>query len=335
MQVPPLISIVMPVKNAGAYLSDCLQSIIDQTEPHWELLAVNDHSTDNSFSILKEWANKDDRIEVYNNHGNGIIDALNLAYAKSKGSFISRMDADDKMAPDKMMLMKEALANYGQGHVAVGLVEYFSSGKLGNGYIKYANWLNTLTQQTNNFIDVYKECVIPSPCWMMYKTDFDICNGFNSNRYPEDYDLCFRMYAQQMKIAAVPKILHYWRDYPNRTSRTDEKYADNRFLDLKLHYFLKLDHQPTKSLCLWGAGDKGKYLSKKLIALSIDFTWLCNNPKKMGQNIYGKTLISWKEAPTNQVQYIIAVAQKNASIEIETHLKKHHLKKGESYYFFC
>lgn len=325
----------MPVKNAATYLKDCLHSICRQTEQHWQLIAVNDHSTDNSLTILKEWTKKDNRIEVYDNQGEGIIDALRFAYTKSKGNLISRMDADDKMVPEKIAELKKALIDNGSGHVAVGLVEYFSSGNLGNGYIRYANWLNELTQQANNFNDIYKECVIPSPCWMMYKTDFDACGAFNSNIYPEDYDLCFRMYAQHLKIAAVPKIIHYWRDYPNRTSRTDEKYADNRFLDLKLQYFLRLDHQPKQTLCLWGAGDKGKYLSKKLIELNIDFTWVCNNPKKMGQNIYGKTLIGWQAAPINQVQYIIAVAQKNAVVEIETYLQEQQLSKGESYYFFC
>lgn len=325
----------MPVKNAATYLKDCLHSICRQTEQHWQLIAVNDHSTDNSLTILKEWTKKDNRIEVYDNQGEGIIDALRFAYTKSKGNLISRMDADDKMVPEKIAELKKALIDNGSGHVAVGLVEYFSSGNLGNGYIRYANWLNELTQQANNFNDIYKECVIPSPCWMMYKTDFDACGAFNSNIYPEDYDLCFRMYAQHLKIAAVPKIIHYWRDYPNRTSRTDEKYADNRFLDLKLQYFLRLDHQPKQTLCLWGAGDKGKYLSKKLIELNIDFTWVCNNPKKMGQNIYGKTLIGWQAAPINQVQYIIAVAQKNAAVEIETYLQEQQLSKGESYYFFC
>jgi len=325
----------MPVKNAESYLPACLQSICAQTEQHWQLIAVNDHSTDNSLSILKEWTKKDTRIEVYNNRGKGIIEALRLAYTKSKGNLITRMDADDKVANGKIAALKNALLKHGTGHVAVGLVKYFSAEKLGNGYIKYTTWLNKLTQEASNFVDVYKECVIPSPCWMLYKTDLDACGSFNTNIYPEDYDLCFRMYAQDLNIAPVPEILHYWRDYPNRTSRTDNNYADNRFLNLKLQYFLQLDYQPMQTLCLWGAGDKGKFLSKKLIDRNIRFTWLCNNPKKMGHTIYGKTLIGLKDAPLNKVQYIIAVAQKNAAEEIESFLHALNLVKGKGYYFFC
>jgi len=330
-----LISILMPVKNAEPYLQDCLQSICAQTEQYWQLVAVNDHSTDNSLLILNEWAKKDSRIEVYNNPGKGIIEALRMAYTKSKGNLISRMDADDKMAAGKIAALKNALLKHGAGYVAVGLVKYFSADTLGNGYVKYADWLNALTQQANNFTDIYKECVIPSPCWMLYKKDLELCGAFEADVYPEDYDLCFRMYAQNLKVAAVAEILHYWRDYPNRTSRTNDNYADNRFLDLKLYYFLKLDYQPNQTLCLWGAGDKGKYLAKKLNEQNLDFTWLCNNPKKTGHTIYGKTLIGLKDAPANDAQYIIAVAQKNAAKEIEHFLQAKDLVKGKGYYFFC
>lgn len=325
----------MPVKNAGAYLVACINSIIKQTEGNWQLVAINDHSTDDSLAYLLEHAKKDKRIEVYNNAGNGIIDALRLAYAKSKGDLITRMDADDIMAADKLTLLKQALLNNGAGYVAVGAVEYFSEKTLGNGYLKYANWLNELTQHHQNFSELYKECVVPSPCWMVYKTDLDACGAFDADVYPEDYDLCFRFYAQKLRIVGMSKVIHYWRDYPNRTSRTDEKYADNRFLDLKLHYFLKLDYRHTQNLTLWGAGDKGKYLARQLLELNVDFKWLCNNSKKIGHCIYGKIIVGLEDADISQAQYIIAVAQKNANNEIVDFMDVHYFKKGEDYFFFC
>jgi len=56
-----------------------------------------------------------------------------------------------------------------------------------------------LTAKGNNFQEIYKECVIPSPCWMIYRTDMDKCQAFLPNRYPEDYDLCFRFYENGMR----------------------------------------------------------------------------------------------------------------------------------------
>ena len=66
----------MPVKNTSLFLPECIHSIINQTEENWELIAVNDHSTDNSKEILTSFANQDERIKIWDNTGNGIIDAL-------------------------------------------------------------------------------------------------------------------------------------------------------------------------------------------------------------------------------------------------------------------
>ena len=102
----PLISILMPVKNAGLFLDECLNSILEQSYSKWELIAVNDNSTDNSLNLLNIHAKKDKRIKVLKNKGKGIIDALRSAYKQSQGEFISRMDADDLMAVDKLKVLK-------------------------------------------------------------------------------------------------------------------------------------------------------------------------------------------------------------------------------------
>jgi len=334
----------MPVKNAMPFLPECLNSIINQTEANWQLIAVNDHSTDESWNCLDAYQKKEQRIKIFNNNGAGIIDALHLAYENCNGQFITRMDADDIMAGNKIELLKKELIKAGEGNVAAGLVKYFSHQKLGIGYQKYAGWLNQLTKTNSNFNEIYKECVIPSPCWMLHRKDLEKCNAFNPNRYPEDYDLCFRFYANQLQVIGfyanqlqvigVDKILHYWRDYSTRTSRTDANYSDNRFLQLKLDYFLKLDYSANKQLIIWGAGDKGKWLARKLIQQSISFSWHCNNPKKIGHVIYGKTLKSTVDITHKNIQIIVAVAQRNAGKSITGFMQKHHLKPVEDYFLF-
>ena len=329
------ISILMPIKNAGPYLADCLNSIINQTESNWELIAVNDLSTDSSLNILNEYANKEKRIKVFTNNGQGIIDALRLAYANSSGNLITRMDADDLMAADKLQLLKQKLIVLGQGYLATGLVKYFANAPLGDGYKKYEAWLNKLTKNHNNFSEIYKECVIPSPCWMVYKSDLEKCEAFKPNHYPEDYDLCFRFYKNKLKVVGVNKILHHWRDYPTRTSRTDEHYEDNRFLNIKLHYFLQLDYEENKTLALWGAGKKGKFIAKHLIKKNIKFMWLSNNSKKIGKQIYDVKVENCYYKISNQKQYIVAVAQAEAQLDITMNLNNENLQIGTNYFFFC
>ena len=216
--------------------------------------------------LVKEYARRDTRIKLLKNSGAGIICALQTGYAIAQGEFVTRMDSDDIMQPNRLAYMIKSLIDYGKGHLAVGQVKYFSDRGISNGYARYEKWLNELTALGTNYTEIYKECVIPSPCWMAYKTDFDDCDAFNPNTYPEDYDLTFRFYKQGLKIITCNQVLHLWRDYDHRTSRTHEHYAQNYFLDLKINYFLALDHQKSRPLVVWGAGFKGKTIAKKLIA---------------------------------------------------------------------
>lgn len=291
----PLISILMPVKNAGLFLEDCISSILNQTETRWELIAVNDESTDNSREILDSFAAKDDRIRVYNSYDSGIIPALRMAFSLSTGPLITRMDADDRMAPNKLRVLSQNLLNSGKGHIAIGQVKYFTDhGNIGDGYRKYENWLNGLTATGTNYSEVYKECVIPSPCWMVHRMELERCGAFNPDTYPEDYDLCFRFRKARLKPIPCKQVLHYWRDHPERTSRNDPNYADNTFLHLKLYWFLRSEN-PRRTIILWGAGSKGKRIAKELVTKEIPFYWVCDNPKKIGKEIYDQELLDITE----------------------------------------
>jgi len=331
-----LISIVMPAKNAASYLDDCLDSIFMQTINEWELLVVNDHSTDDTVLMLEKYALQDSRIKVLHNQGKGIIEALRLAYSYASGNFITRMDADDLMAKHKLETMRAQLVDYGIGHIALGQVKYFSEKTLGDGYKKYELWLNELISKANSWKDLYKECVIPSPCWMVHRHDFEKAGAFNSDYWPEDYDLCFRFYQAGLKPIASDEVLHHWRDYDDRTSRNDPHYSDNRFLDLKCHYFVKLGLSQKKNLVLWGAGKKGKAIASHLNEYKVKFRWLSNNEKKIGKDIYGRVLESQSEIRSiENPLVVIAVANQQEQAEIRNILEDLGLEWGFQFLFFC
>ncbi len=331
-----LISILMPVKNTELFLKECLNSIVNQTETNWELIVIDDYSTDNSFLILREYALKDKRIRVFKNSENGIIEALRLAYSKSKGNFITRMDSDDKMSLDKLEVLKSNLLKSGSGHIALGLVKYFSEKELGDGFKNYERWLNGLISTGTNFEGIYKECAIPSPCWMVFRKDFELSEAFNPNYYPEDYDLAFRFYKNELKPIACSKILHFWRDYATRTSRTDPYYADYTFLEIKLKYFLDLDFDKNKKLVIWGAGNKGKNIAKKLLEKNINFYWICDNPKKIGKHIYEQEMLPFTALKhIKNSQSIITVANSTAQEKIIYYFDKLNYRVNRDYFFFC
>ncbi|MGB5499649.1 MAG: glycosyltransferase family 2 protein [Maribacter sp.] len=332
----PLVSILIPFKNTAGFLEECLDSIMQQSYKNWEVWAVDDSSTDESWDIVSHYAVNEPRIKVVRNSGNGIIHALRKAYDKCQGDLITRMDSDDIMTPGKISTLVGLLLKHGEKHVAIGRVKYFSDRGISNGYERYEKWLNLLTEKGTNYSGIYKECVIPSPCWMVFKNDLDKCGAFEPDRYPEDYDLTFRFYENKIKCIPCDKTLHHWRDYDSRTSRTSEHYAANYFLDIKLHYFLKLEYSPKRPLVIWGAGNKGKTIAKKLIDRKLDFTWICDNPNKIGKDIYGKKLRHFRvlnemEDPQN----IITVANENEQESIRNFFDTINKSPMKDYFFFC
>ncbi|MEY8021944.1 glycosyltransferase family 2 protein [Muriicola sp. SD30] len=331
------VSILMPFRNTEAYLRECLDSILAQDYPFWELIAVDDHSQDSSSALISEYQKSDPRIKLLKNNGRGIIMALRTAFQASAGSVVTRMDSDDVMVPEKLSVMLGALKESGRGHISLGLVRYFSAKGISDGYKKYENWLNRLTREGSNFKERYKECVIPSPCWMVYKEDLHKCGAFDENRYPEDYDLAFRMYEAGLKCLPSEKVLHLWRDYSTRTSRNSPNYANNTFLEIKIHYFLRHDRDKMRPLLLWGAGKKGKTVAKLLLEKDTEFYWVCDNPKKTGKKIYGQPLrpyedkMNWAEKP----QSIVTVANAKAQKQIRSYLDARSLTEMTDYFFFC
>lgn len=300
----------MPVRDAMPFLKECLDSIITQSHTDWQLIAVNDHSLDQSNSVLVDYSLQDSRIICLQNEGKGIINALNTGYARAKGEFITRMDADDLMPVRKLERLGETLQKSGKGNVSTGKIKYISESLLGDGFRKYEDWLNRLCDLGIHYSEIYKECVIPSPCWMMYREDFDRIGGFASDTYPEDYDLCFRMYENNIKVIPSREVLHIWRDHGQRASRNDENYSDNRFLDLKVKYFLRNESIEEDRLVVWGAGRKGKRIASLLIENKIDFEWITDNDKKVGRDIYSKILKPSKSLidSTKNIAVILAVA---------------------------
>jgi len=332
----PLVSILTPFRNTEVFLKDCIKSIINQTYTNWELIIVDDFSTDNSYKLVENFAKKDSRIILLKNTKSGIIGALQMAFKYSNGDFITRMDSDDIMHVQKIEILAYNLMANKRQSVAVGLVKYFSEDTLGEGYKNYETWLNKLTIAGTNFSEIYKECVIPSPCWMMHRDDLIACDAFNPKTYPEDYDLTFRMYEQGYTCIPCDKELHYWRDYSTRSSRVQEHYNQNNFLDIKLHYFLKLDYDTSRPLVIWGAGNKGKTIAKILIEKDIPYYWICNNPKKIGKHIYDQEMRPFsflKEL--KDAQSIISVANKEAQVFIKNYMTELKLEPMKDYFFFC
>ena len=301
-----MVSIIIPYKNPHHYFEDFLKSIVNQSHKNLQISLVNDHSTDDSEKLAFKYSIEDSRIKLVNNVGKGIVDALNTGSEIAKGIYITRMDADDIMSENKIEILRSLLEKKKTEHIAVGNVKYFASKKqMGNGYLKYANWLNELTSNKKNFKEIYKECTIPSCSWMMHQSDFENIKGFKNLNYPEDYDFLFRVYYNQIKLTTTKEIIHLWRDHPKRTSRNSKDYLFENFIPLKIKYLIENELKSKDELVLWGSGKKGKLVAKKLIENNCSFTWISNNSKKIGLEIYQQKIQSTSLLKTEKKKLVI------------------------------
>ncbi|HYH04916.1 MAG TPA: glycosyltransferase family 2 protein [Bacillota bacterium] len=124
---PPQISILLPVYNTGQYLAECLESICRQTFVYFEVIAVDDGSSDNSLEILLEYSRKDPRIKVFRNETNrGVCYSLNHALKKATAGLVARVDSDDVIMDDRLAKQYAYFQTHPDCLVLGGQVQYIN-----------------------------------------------------------------------------------------------------------------------------------------------------------------------------------------------------------------
>jgi len=106
----PLISVVMPSYNSEKHIAESIQSIIDQTFTDWEFIIVDGHSKDKTIDIINGFIEKDNRIKLLFDEGEGIGPALNMGCAAARGKYIARMDSDDYSYPERLKVEVDFLS---------------------------------------------------------------------------------------------------------------------------------------------------------------------------------------------------------------------------------
>lgn len=108
----PLVSIIVPVYNVEKYVGRCLQSLINQTYTHIEIIVINDGSTDNSLSVCDSYAAKDNRIKLITQENRGLSGARNTGLRHYTGEYVTFVDSDDWLHPQMIELLYDAIVRY-------------------------------------------------------------------------------------------------------------------------------------------------------------------------------------------------------------------------------
>ena len=216
----PRVSILLPVFNAAATLAETLQSIQAQSCEDFEVVAIDDGSEDESGDILLEWSRCDPRFRVLLADHQGIVEAPNQGLALCRGAYVARMDADDRMHPERLEKQLAWLEGDLGLSVVSCLVEIFPREETGEGMLVYEAWLNGLVDSAAIEREFFVESPIANPSAMMRREELVALGGYQDRGWPEDYDLWLRYRAAGRRFAKVPEVLHYWREHPRRATHT-------------------------------------------------------------------------------------------------------------------
>ena len=330
----PKVSIIMPVKNVAEYIEDCIHSIRSQSFTDWELIIVNDHSTDATQAVLNASSLQDSRIQLYINEGKGIIPALQLAFSHARAPFVSRFDGDDIMPDNRLDLMVNALASSTEKTIVTGKVKYFSNQPISKGYQVYEAWLNERIDQKDYWQWAFRECVIASPNWIMRKNELSAIGGFNDLTYPEDYNLVLHWYKHGFLIKGLDEVTLHWREHTARTSRNSDHYNQEHFFRLKVQHFVRHELGDSR-LVLWGTDTKAKLTASILKELGRDFAWMGLVEQDKSKEIFNHPISSYQAIENFQEpKLLIAVyPPQKQRILLESYLGSLDLLMGKHYWY--
>lgn len=127
--IDDLVSIITPAYNGEKYIAETIESVLAQTYQHWEMLIVNDYSTDNTIQIVQSYAAKDKRIKLLNlNQNSGVVVARNTAIQNAKGRYIAFLDSDDLWKKEKLKKQLEFMQQNGYAFMFTAY-EHFKDNK--------------------------------------------------------------------------------------------------------------------------------------------------------------------------------------------------------------
>lgn len=236
----PEISVVMPAYNAEKYIARAIESVLNQTFSNFELIIVNDASTDKTLSIIKRYAMKDSRIRYKSNLKNKLIaHSLNTAIEMAKAPIIARMDGDDESTPERLATQFAILKkNKKIAVVGANLTVVDTKGIVVSKreYPKQSKDLKRL---------MFRYSPFSHPVVMFRKSVFDEFHGYRTDIFPcEDIDLWFKI-GSKYDFASVEKPLLKYTLIPNSSSHKKLKKLELLTFRIRLNAVKNLHYRPS------------------------------------------------------------------------------------------
>lgn len=327
----PSVSVLLPVRDAEGTLAECLDSLAAQTFTDYEIVAVDDGSCDASPQLLRRHAASDPRLRVVAAPRSGLVAALNSGLARCRAPFVARMDADDVASPRRLELQAERLEAEPAITVLGCRVSLLSPPGFANaGMRAYVAWQNSLLDPAAIVRDLWVESPLVHPSVMVRSAALRSLGGYRACGGPEDYDLWLRGHAAGWRFAKHTESLLCWRDAPGRLTRSDPRYAAERFRDVKIEALSRGPLAGGREVVLWGAGPIGKGWSRALSAAGHRVAAFVEiHPRRIGARVHGVPVVGVAGAARFRgALHLAAVGQPGARESIRSAARELGLVEG-------
>lgn len=216
----PLISVILPVYNQEAYLSETINSVLNQTFSNFEFLILDDGSTDNSLKIIKEFAEKDVRIHWLSRENKGKCISTNELVKLSKSDFLVFLDADDVMVLDRIETQFQFHINNPTVLASSGNCIYINKHGKEFGVQNYTNL--TSIEKCQKAFETLEFVHCSFPCLFMHKSAFLQTGGLKEKYWgSEDFEFFNRLIELRILIVVLPNVLMKYRLHKSSITASD------------------------------------------------------------------------------------------------------------------
>jgi len=327
--------VLLPVRDAKPWLKGCLDSLLSQQlEGGFEVLALEHGSQDGSAEILRRAAEADGRLHVL-----GMPQAPSLPALLQEGlklcraPYVARMDADDRSLPGRLAAQAGLLDADGRlGLVGSGFGMVAEPGPLSAGYAAYAEWANGVATAEDIARELFVECPLPHPTWMLRREAALAVGGYLDDGLPEDYHLLLRLAQAGWGLAKAPGCLFEWRDHSARHSRQHPRYQRQAFFRLKAR-FIKAMLCQGRPCVVYGAGERARILVRSLQEAGAQVAFGICLDGMPATSMHGAPVLKASQAPASLPGPLLAcVGDASAKPEIRAWAASRGMAEGSDWW---
>ena len=322
----PEISVLMSVYNGEEFIAESINSILNQTFTDFELIIVDDGSTDGTVDVVQSF--RDKRIRLFRFVENkGVGAALKFSLSKAEGRYIAKADADDINRLDRLEKQKTFLDRNPDIELVKGFIEYFPHDEPIRKSPKFKA-KKILEKEKNRVVSpediwekLYWYCCIPHTT-IMCRSESMKAVGYDELRICEDYKLFYHMNKKGYKMATIPEVLVHMRVIGTSiTASTESRELLQQVFEIKKEEILRL-FAKNEPVYIWGAGGMGRNFLQFIQEEGFQIAgFIDGDRQKQGDEILGVRVFPPELFAGKKEGCKLVVASQPGRFEIVNHLK--------------